>query len=234
MSENLASICHWGTIFEKVKKYPIYYITTQPMKNVLILAVCLLISTAASAQFFTLGPKVGFSSSRFSVEEAQLVRAGNATIGFHAGAFTRLSVLGIYLQPEVLFTQAGGQIEIRDRVDDNFNQVQNLTYNKLNVPVMLGFRVGEVLRINAGPSFSLILGQDARTEGTTAEVRNNYESSTVGYQVGGGLDIGRLVLDVRYEGNLSKLGDSVQLGGRRFDTDYRNNQFSVGIGFKLL
>ncbi|MGB3850142.1 MAG: porin family protein [Tunicatimonas sp.] len=204
------------------------------MKNVLILAVCLLISTAASAQFFTLGPKVGFSSSRFSVEEAQLVRAGNATIGFHAGAFTRLSVLGIYLQPEVLFTQAGGQIEIRDRVDDNFNQVQNLTYNKLDVPVMLGFRIGEVLRINAGPSFSLILGQDARTEGTTAEVRNNYESSTVGYQVGGGLDIGRLVLDVRYEGNLSKLGDSVQLGGRRFDTDYRNNQFSVGIGFKLL
>ena len=204
------------------------------MKNNLILAVALLISTAASAQVFTLGPKVGFSSSRFSLEEAQLVRAGNSTIGFHAGAFTRLTILGIYLQPEVLFTQAGGQIEIRDEVSDNFDQIQDLTYNKLDVPVMLGFRIGDVLRINAGPSFSLILGQDARTEGTTAEVRNNYEDSTVGYQIGGGLDIGRLVLDVRYEGNLSRLGDTVQLGGRRFDTDYRNNQFSVGLGFKLL
>ncbi len=204
------------------------------MKNVFILATCLLISTAASAQFFTLGPKVGFSSSRLSLEEAELVRAGNSTIGFHAGAFTRLTILGIYLQPEVLFTQAGGQIEIRDGVSDSFDQIQDLTYNKLDVPVMLGFRVGDVLRINAGPSFSLILGQDARTEGTTAEVRNNYEDSTVGYQIGGGLDIGRLVLDVRYEGNLSKLGDTVQLGGRRFDTDYRNNQFSVGLGFKLL
>lgn len=204
------------------------------MKNVFILAICLLTSTAASAQFFTLGPKVGFSSSRFSLEEAQSVRAGSSTIGFHAGVFTRLTVLGIYVQPEVLFTQAGGQIEVRDEVSDNFDQIQDLTYNKLDVPVMLGFRIGDVLRINAGPSFSLILGQDARTEGTTAEVRNNYESSTVGYQIGGGLDIGRLVLDVRYEGNLSKLGDSVQLGGRRFDTDYRNNQFSVGLGFKLL
>ena len=204
------------------------------MKNVLTLAICLMISTAASAQFFTLGPKVGFSSSRLSLEEAQLVRTGNSTIGFHAGVFTRLTILGIYLQPEVLFTQAGGQIEIRDEVSDNFDQIQDLTYNKLDVPVMLGFRIGDVLRINAGPSFSLILGQDARTEGTTAEVRNNYESSTVGYQIGGGLDIGRLVLDVRYEGNLSQLGNSVQLGGRRFDTDYRNNQFSVGLGFKLL
>ncbi len=203
------------------------------MKNVLILT-CLLISTAASAQVFTLGPKVGFSSSRLSLKEAQLVRAGSSTIGFHAGLFTRLTILGIYLQPEVLFTQAGGQIEIRDEVSDSFDQIQDLTYNKLDVPVMLGFRIGDVLRINAGPSFSLILGQDARTEGTTAEVRNNYESSTVGYQVGGGLDIGRLVLDVRYEGNLSRLGNSVQLGGRRFDTDYRNNQFSVGVGFKLL
>ena len=204
------------------------------MKNVLTLAICLMISTAASAQFFTLGPKVGFSSSRLSLEEAQLVRTRNSTIGFHAGVFTRLTILGIYLQPEVLFTQAGGQIEIRDEVSDNFDQIQDLTYNKLDVPVMLGFRIGDVLRINAGPSFSLILGQDARTEGTTAEVRNNYESSTVGYQIGGGLDIGRLVLDVRYEGNLSQLGNSVQLGGRRFDTDYRNNQFSVGLGFKLL
>ena len=204
------------------------------MKNVLILIACLLISTAASAQFFTLGPKVGFSSSRLSLEEAELVRAGSSTIGFHAGAFTRLTVLGIYLQPEVLFTQAGGQIEVRNELNDNFDQIQDLTYNKIDVPVMLGFRIGDVLRVNAGPSFSLILGQDARTQGTTAEVRNNYESSTVGYQIGGGLDIGRLILDVRYEGNLSKLGDSVQLGGRRFDTDYRNNQFSVGLGFKLL
>lgn len=204
------------------------------MKNVLILAVALLISTAASAQVFTLGPKVGFSSSRLSLEEAQLIRSGSSTIGFHAGAFARLTVLGIYLQPEVLFTQSGGRIEIRDDVGDNFDQIQDLTYNKLDVPVMLGFRIGDVLRINAGPSFSLILGQDARTQGTTAEVRNNYENSTVGYQIGGGLDIGRLVLDVRYEGNLSQLGNSVQLGGRRFDTDYRNNQFSVGLGFKLL
>ena len=204
------------------------------MKNVLILAVCLFFGTTASAQLFTLGPKVGFSSSRLSLEEAELVRAGSSTIGFHAGAFTRLTILGIYLQPEVLFTQSGGRIEVRDGVSDTFDQIQELTYNKLDVPVMLGFRIGDVLRINAGPSFSLILGQDARTEGTTAEVRNNYESSTVGYQVGGGLDIGRLVLDVRYEGNLSKLGDSVQLGRRRFDTDYRNTQFSVGLGFKLL
>ena len=204
------------------------------MKKSIIFIIALMASTTTYAQFFTVGPKVGFSSSRLSLEEARQVRAGHSTVGFHAGAFTRFSVLGLYLQPELLFTQAGGEIEIRDQVTDNFDQIQELTYNKLDVPVMLGFRMGSVLRVNAGPSFSLILGQDARTEGTTEEVKNRYEDSTVGYQIGGGLDIGKLVLDIRYEGSLSKLGDSVQLGGRRFDTDYRNNQFSVSLGFKLL
>lgn len=204
------------------------------MKKYLVLVIALMASTASYAQFFTVGPKVGFSSSRLSLEEARLVRSGQSTIGFHAGAFTRISVLGLYVQPELLFTQAGGEIEIRDSANDNFDQIQELTYNKIDVPVMFGFRMGSVLRVNAGPSFSLILGQDARTEGTTAEVKNRYEDSTVGYQIGGGLDIGKLVLDVRYEGSLSKLGDSVQLGGRSFDTDYRNNQFSVSLGFKLI
>ena len=203
------------------------------MKKYLILAIALMVSTATYAQFFTIGPKVGFSSSRFSLEEARQVRAGASTIGFHAGVFTRFSFLGLYAQPELLFSQSGGQIEIKDQVGENYSQIQELTYNKVDLPVMLGFRMGDVFRINAGPSFSLILGQDARTEGTTAEVKNNYENATVGYQVGAGLDIGKLVLDVRYESSLSKLGDSVQLGGRRFDTDYRDAIVSFAFGFKL-
>ena len=204
------------------------------MKKYLVLVIALMASTATYAQFFTMGPKVGFSSSRLSLEEARQIRSGASTVGFHAGAFTRFSILGLYVQPELLFTQSGGQIEIKDEVGNNFDQIQDLTYNKLDVPIMLGFRMGNVFRVNAGPSFSLILGQDARTQGTTDEVRNRYEDSTVGYQIGGGLDVGKLVLDIRYEGSLSKLGDSVQLGGRRFDTDYRNNQFSVSLGFMLI
>ena len=203
------------------------------MKKYFILAIAIMASTTTYAQFFTIGPKVGFTSSRLSLEEARQVRAGASTIGFQAGIFTRFSFLGLYAQPELLFSQSGGQIEIQDQASENFNQIQELTYNKIDLPVMLGFHMGSVFRINAGPSFSLILGQDARTEGTTAEVRNNYENATVGYQIGAGLDIGKLVLDVRYEGGLSKLGDSVQLGGRRFDTDYRDNIFSVAFGFML-
>ena len=113
------------------------------MKKLLILLFVLAMSSASYAQLFTLGPKVGFSSSRLSMEEADLVRSGESTIGFHVGAFTRLSVLGLYLQPDgVYLTQAGGQIEIKDEIDDTYDQVQDLTYNKLDIPVLLGFRVG--------------------------------------------------------------------------------------------
>ena len=141
------------------------------MKKYLILLIALMASTATYAQFFTIGPKVGFSNSRLSLDEARQIRSGASTVGFHAGLFTRFSVLGLYAQPELLFTQAGGQIEIQDQVSENFDQIQELTYNKIDVPIMLGFRMGNVLRVNGGPSFSLILGQDARTEGTTEEVK---------------------------------------------------------------
>ena len=194
------------------------------------------ISTLSYAQSVNVGPKVGFSSSKLTMEEADLIRSGASTIGFHAGAFIRISFVGLYLQPEVLFTSSGGRIEVRDEVEDTFEEIQELNYNKIDVPIMIGAKLGDVLRINAGPTFSYILREDARSEGavaTTQEVSTNYENATVGYQLGIGLDIGKIVIDARYEDNLSKLGDSVRFGSKTFDTDYRNSQYTVSLGFIL-
>ena len=198
--------------------------------------LALLTSVIGYAQSVNVGPKVGFSSSKLTMEEADLIRSGASTIGFHAGAFIRISFVGLYLQPEVLFTSSGGRIEVRDQVEDTFEEIQELNYNKIDVPIMIGAKLGDVLRINAGPTFSYILREDARSEGvvnTTQEVSTNYENATVGYQVGIGLDIGKIVIDARYEDNLSKLGDSVRFGSKTFDTDYRNSQYTVSLGFML-
>lgn len=206
------------------------------MRKSIFLALALLTSTISYAQFVNIGPKVGFSSSKLTMEEAELIRSGASTIGFHAGAFVRISFVGLYLQPEVLFTSSGGRIEVRDQVEDTFEEIQELNYNKIDVPIMIGAKLGDVLRINAGPTFSYILKEDARSEGavaTTQEVSTNYENATVGYQLGIGLDIGKIVIDARYEDNLSKLGDSVRFGNRTFDTDYRNSQYMVSLGFML-
>jgi len=55
------------------------------------------------------------------------------------------------------------------------------------------------------------------------------KNSTIGYQAGIGFDIANVILDFRYEGSLSGVGDTF-LGA---DTDQRLNQWTFGIGLKV-
>jgi len=209
------------------------------MKRLFVLATALtLFSYSSYAQLFTLGPKVGLSSSKINVaDDVNGIVSGDAEVGFHAGLFARVSLLGFYVQPEALFTSVSGNIVIDDQsITNNVESVQNLTYNKLDVPVMVGIKIGNIIRVNAGPTFSFILDQDIREEGTSVinNISQNYNEANVGYQVGVGLDISKLVIDLKYENNLSVLGESVTIADQTFPTDMRNRLFQLTLGWKLL
>jgi len=204
-------------------------------RSVLIVAALTLFSFSSYAQLFTIGPKIGLSSSKINVkEDVEEIVSGDAAVGFHAGLFTRVSLLGFYVQPEVLFTSASGNIVIDDQdLTNNVEEVQQLTYNKVDIPVMVGFKIGGLLRLNAGPTFSILLDNDARESADFIQDIDT-ESATVGYQVGVGLDISKLVIDLKYENNLSTLGQNVTIAERQFETDLRNSLFQLTLGWKLL
>lgn len=189
---------------------------------------------------FQLGPKLGVSSSRLQVEESftgTTFDTEQAVLGFHAGLFARISLLGIYIQPEALFTSGGGKILVTDDLNaqDVTSDVWDLNYNRLDIPVMVGKKFGP-LRINLGPTFNFVLSNDIREVNTAVfnQVKQEYQDAMVGYQVGIGLDISKLIIDLRYEGNLSKFGDQVSIAGEQFNTDMRSNQFILSLGLNLL
>lgn len=202
------------------------------LRKFILTAFALFICTTSFSQVFMIGPRVGISSSKLEIKENVAdVREGDASFGFHAGLFTRLSSSTLYIQPEVLFTSNGGEIEFEDEVG---NQIVNeYEFNKLDVPVMVGLKFLNIFRIQAGPVASLLLKADAKEGGVTSDVKDNYKKATVGYQAGVGLDIGSLILDLKYEGNLSKFGNEVGFAGNSFNTDVRNNQWLLSIGLKL-
>jgi hypothetical protein len=70
---------------------------------------------------------------------------------------------------------------------------------------------------------------DASAKGLEEDIKSGYKDATIGYQAGVGLDLWNLVIDAKYEGNLSTFGD--ELFG--FPTDQNNNQWIVSVGFKL-
>ena len=78
------------------------------MKKIILILLAITITTGAFAQF-SWGIKAGATSNTFKMDEINtgqdvLDAAGEASWGFHAGLFARFSLLGITIQPEVLYS----------------------------------------------------------------------------------------------------------------------------------
>ena len=198
------------------------------MKKLLIVCLLMTIGFGASAQF-SLGPRVTLTSTNLDLrEEVANVKAGDAEFGFQYGLFMRLKVpvVGLYVQPELLFSKTESTIT-------SGAQNVDLSFNRVDVPVMIGGKIGP-LRLNAGPAFSFLTSAESDVAGTVSDIKNNYSSTTVGFQAGIGVDILKFVIDLKYEGSLSqKFGDAITVSGNSFATDERPSQIVLGIGFKL-
>ncbi len=116
------------------------------MKKLFVILFVVLISLPAFSQI-KFGIKAGVSTTSLSMETLKTITSGNtqytvdalteAKYGFHGGAFVRLSLLGIYLQPELLFTTRTNEYTVTN-VQTNTSSIVKQNFNKLDIPVMLG------------------------------------------------------------------------------------------------
>lgn len=195
------------------------------MNKTLIVLLCFLMTTPlAHASFFSMGPRVGVSRSQVKVNAAP----GNAALeglqledhwGYHVGAFTRFDLLLCYVQPEILFTSFGAKFKKN-------NQAIELSYTKLDIPAMLGLSLLGVFRVQIGPVFSWLL---RATEGNK-DVKKHYNSTTTGWQIGLGVDIWKVGIDLKYERSPSNFGDKIA----GISTDHGYAQWILSIGFNVL
>lgn len=200
----------------------------------LILFLGLIISHAGYGQFLT-GIKAGLSSSRIEVDEiinGSVFKTGDAILGYHAGLFGRYNLGAIYLQPEAVFTSSGGEILVTppsNQMAPPSPYTLEISYNKIDIPLLLGIRFARFFRIQAGPTGSILLSaeQTNNATGATMDILENYKQLTIAYQAGFGLDVGKFIIDLKYEDNLSDFGD--QIGG--FNTDQRNSQILLSLGY---
>lgn len=200
------------------------------MKKFLFLILIVLLTIPAFSQV-KFGIKAGVSTTTvptYSDPSNTITALKNASFGIHGGIFVRLSLLGIYLQPEVLLATNTYEYTIV-----NVPNPVKQTFNKLDIPILIGFKLGPV-RINAGPAATVQIGTPKALI-VAPNFGSLYKSTTFGYQAGAGFDLfKKLTFDVRYEGSLSgRFGDSVTIGGSTFKLDSRQPSvlFSVGWMF---
>lgn len=217
------------------------------MKKILIVLLAVFTVNISQAQFLRFGFKGGVTSSKVKFDKTTLsglttvdgvkdfaIEQGDSKLGMQLGFFGRIQIMGMFIQPEVMFTHSEGEVVLSDvSTSEVYDEVQK--FNKVDIPVIVGWKFGPA-RIGFGPVASIMLSEndglkDKLKDLTTETYEDKFSNATFGYQIGVGLDIlKKLTLDVKYEGNLSKLGSGINLGGTNYKFDQRNPQFIFSVG----
>lgn len=195
----------------------------------LILAVLFLTAVNLNAQNADFGIKAGlnygstgdFESFSQVVGDASTKINSDNRVGYHAGFFAQFQVLGIFIQPELLYTH----------INTEYNDF-DYKLNKIDAPVLVGLNILGPLNIKAGPSFQYIFNNDL--ENTDLKIGDVEKEISVGYQLGAGLELGRLGFDIRYEGAFNEndaFGEAAT--DNNFKIDSRISQWILSLSYKL-
>lgn len=146
-------------------------------------------------------------------------------MGFHFGITSQVELLGLYVQPELLFSTVTNDVTLDDLSTNGLDEIGKQRFNKVDVPILAGIKISK-LKLGAGPVFTKVV--NTKSDILDEEVR---KSATVGYQLAAGFDFDKFNIELRYEGNLSKYGTGVKIGNSIYDFDTRMNQVILSTAF---
>ena len=220
------------------------------MKKLFLLFAALFIATVANAQIspITFGPKVGYQTTKLSLDE-NVIKSdfkGNMTFG----VFARLTIKNIVLQPELLYFKSGKVFEVSALGNDwgLNNLIPNPTFtisqSNFALPIMIGYQFIDIpiikMRANVGPVFYFAVGKaeySMNGNDIPLPVESATEDMTMGAALNLGLDIWKLTLDINYSLGLTDVfDDELEIAGHEIDLgdDTKQNIFTVTLGFKIL
>lgn len=189
----------------------------------LILAGAAFIAGNAKAQSTSpihVGIKGGGSLSNLKVSNGNL--DSKYALGYHGGVFTRFDISRMYVQGELLYSQKQSKINGGDA------GAGKTKWNSVEVPVLVGFKLIQSekanFRIFGGGVYSYIVNDKATVLKQVSSSFKNFDRSNIGYQAGVGVDIGRLTMDLKYEGALTKISK---------DFNARPNSLQASVGFMI-
>lgn len=206
-------------------------------KLILILVASVFLLQVADAQLFKYGLKAGVGFSSLSIDDVSGITGangaydlvtGDGVVGYHVGVQTRIKLAMVFIQPEVIFNAGGGTVK---QIEANgAEEIMNINFSRVDVPLLVGVKLGPA-RIGFGPVGSYVISET----NDLIDINPDYEiftkAMTWGFQAGIGVDLMKKVtLDARYEGSLSKLGNTLDIGTQQFSLDARPKQWVISLG----
>jgi len=195
------------------------------MKTKLLALLSLVLFTQAAMAQFHLGVKGGVNITKVEGKAFK----DEFRYGYHLGGFAEIGLGGkLGIQPEVLWSQN------QTRVDSSFSDVyenslqisnyQDVTLNYLSIPVLLNYKLGSLMTLQAGPQFGILLDQSKTLSQNGQEAFKKGDFSLVG---GAQIHIAKIRLQGRYFvglNNISDVGDQ---------NKWNNQGFQLSLGLAL-
>jgi len=195
------------------------------MKTKLLALLSLVLFTQAAMAQFHLGVKGGVNITKVEGKAFK----DEFRYGYHLGGFAEIGLGGkLGIQPEVLWSQN------QTRVDSSFSDVyenslqisnyQDVTLNYLSIPVLLNYKLGSLMTLQAGPQFGILVDQSKTLLQNGQEAFKKGDFSLVG---GAQIHIAKIRLQGRYFvglNNISDVGDQ---------NKWNNQGFQLSLGLAL-
>lgn len=220
-------------------------------KIILVVFTTMAVTTTLFSQIKFM-PKAGVSLSKVHLSD-DLKSDGEdikSKIGFVLGVAVEIPLIGekVSLQPEILFQQNGAKSEYKEV---NYSEETSVTTNYISVPVLAMVNFGKFFA-EVGPSFGFGIG--GKYKYTANEAGNVFEQSgkikfgkepdntssddsyidnafDLGLQIGAGMKISVIVIDLRYGLGLSNMNDVPD--GYTDDYKSKNNSWQLTVGIPL-
>jgi len=205
------------------------------MKKIIFACFLLTLVTKNSQAQLQFGLKggVNYNSDSFESVSNDVLNGAKTKTGIHTGLWVRakLPIIGFYIRPEVVYTELNNSVNYKGTF--SAPETTDFKFRKIDVPVLIGKKFLGIGNVFAGPSFQYILSSDFELN-DLREVST--ESFSLGIQLGAGIELGRLGLDLRWERGLSKT-ETVFVDNTIFDSNFnfdkRVSQIIFGISYKL-
>lgn len=196
------------------------------MKRVFLAVAAFVVFTVTSyAQGgVKLGVKLGTNLNKV---EGQSFKEG-FDLSYHAGGFAEIDFNKKWgIQPEVLWNQTSGR---RSNFNTLYGSVANpngsekFKLNYLSIPVLLRYNVGNILSLNAGPQFGILLSEDKTLLQSGQSAFKDGDFSMV---LGAQLNFSVLRVYGRYNIGLQNINDIDE------KDKWTNQQIQLGLGLRF-
>lgn len=192
------------------------------MKRIVTLFVLCLFGLSSMAELpINLGIHGGISSNRIRFKDIPNALGTQAHTGYRLGAFCRVNLGKLYLEPSLNFVQRKSVLE--GKISGN----TTLKINSFDIPILVGYEILDLSFLKLRSFIGPVVSFPGKVRNVPVELNSgdlDSRDAVWNAKLGIGIDVWKLTFDIDYEKSFKKLGDELK----------SPRSFNFTLGFKII